>query len=340
MTRPVLVVLSRRGRDSLTPPGWERLGSVADVRVVQRDAAPTPDEAVSLLADADVLGSTNLCLPRVDEALLARLPRLRWIVLYATGFDHLDVGMLSRRGVGLSVLPAYATTAVAEHALAMLLALSTRLHLAHDRSRGVAPPDASLRGVELAERTLGIIGVGRIGGRLARLACGLGMSVLGHDVCPVATARAVATGVRMTTLDDVLQRSDAVAVCASHPFGGDAIVGHAQVARMRAGSFLVNVGRPALVETAAVVDALRGGHLRGYGVDDVVLGAPNADLVHEGRVLQTGHSAWWRDEVLDRGAAMWADRLFGAATGAPLDVVADPGRAEPFDADDDSAASA
>lgn len=329
-TRPQLVVVSRAGRGSLPEPAWQRLEAAAQVRMVRRDTAPGRDEAIALLRDADYLGATNVCLPRLDGALLDALPRLRGVVLYATGYDHVDVPMLRRRGVGLVVLPDYATTAVAEHALALLLALATRLHLAHDRSRGLAGPRTSLRGVELSGRTLGVVGVGRIGTRVAGLARGLGMSVLGHDIDPAATARASAAGVETTGLDDLLRRSDAVALTASHRLGRPPVLGPAEVAAMRPGALLVNVGRPALVDTPAALAALRSGHLRGYAVDDVVLDPSTdtrseADLVGQGRLLQTGHSAWWRDEVLERGARMWGERLLAAVTDRPVDAVTWPG---------------
>ena len=323
--RPNLVVLSRRGRGSVDPQCWDELVEQAHVTAVRRDDAPTQTEAVRLLAGADLVGSTNLCLPTVDVALLDQLPRLRGIVLYATGYDHLDVPLLRSRQVGLSVLPEYATTAVAEHALAMLLALATRLHLAHDRSRGASPADASLRGTELAGKTLGIIGVGRIGGQLARLATGIGMRVAGTDIDPLAKARAEAAGVAMGGLEWVLERGHAVAICASHTLGAPPVLGRSELARLRAGALLVNVSRSALVDTAAAVAAVRRGHLRGYAVDDTVLDPiRDRDLLEEGRVLQTGHSAWWRDEVLDRGARMWGERLLAAVRGQPLGAVTWP----------------
>jgi phosphoglycerate dehydrogenase-like enzyme len=323
--RPSLVVISRRGRASVDPRCWDELERRARVTVVRRNDAPTHDEAVRLLAGADVVGATNLCLPTVDAALLDELPRLRGIVLYATGYDHLDVPLLRSRQVGLSVLPEYATAAVAEHALAMLLALATRLHLAHDRGRGASPPDASLRGIELAGKTLGIIGVGRIGGRLARLARGIGMRVAGTDIDPRVQVRAEAAGVAMGPLDRVLERSHAVAVCASHTHGAPPILGRPELASLRPGALLVNVARAALVDTAEAVAAVRAGRLRGYAVDDTVLDpVRDRDLLQEGRVLQTGHSAWWRDEVLDRGARMWGERLVAAVSGHPLDAVTWP----------------
>lgn len=331
MVRPSIVVFSRGGRASIDSGLMAEIERRAHVTILQRDGAPGRAEAVELLAEADLLGSTNICLPTVDADLLDGLPRLRGIVLYATGYDHLDVGLLRSREVGLSVVSGYATTAVAEHCLALLFALATRLHLAHDRGRGLSPADVSLRGLELAGKTLGVIGIGRIGSQVARLGASIGMTVLGTDIDPVAVARGWKSGVRMGGLDWLLDHSDAVAVCASRTFGAPPLIGRRQLERLDSGALLVNVGRSALVDTSAAVAAIRAGRLRGYAVDDAVVDPANdADLLREGRVVQTGHSAWWRDEVLDRGARMWAERLLAAVDGAPIDVVTWPGEsAEP-----------
>ncbi|MBX9389801.1 2-hydroxyacid dehydrogenase [Streptomonospora nanhaiensis] len=324
MTLPRLVVLSRRGRATLDPAHWAELERHADVLVVPCERAPDRADAIRLLAGADLLAATNLCLPAVDADLLDALPGLRGIILYATGYDHLDIALLRSRGVGLSILPGYATTAVAEHCLALLFGLATRLHLAHDRSRGAAPPTVSLRGVELGGRTLGVVGLGRIGGEVARMARALGMRVRGTDTDPAAAARAAASGVETTDLAGVLA-ADAVAVCASHTFGAPPVIGAAELAALPEGALLVNVARASLVDTEAAVAAVRGGRLRGYAVDDAVVDpARDGDLLVQGRVLQTGHSAWWRDETLDRGARMWGERMLAAVCGAPLDPVTWP----------------
>jgi phosphoglycerate dehydrogenase-like enzyme len=317
--RQRVVVLSRTGRAGLPEGVWKRLEQAADVSVVSREGAPSPAEAAGLLADADVLATTNRCLPVIDANLLDRVPALRHIVLYATGYDHLDLELLRRYDVALTTLPDYATVAVAEHGLAMLLALATRLHLANDRSRGTALPDVSLRGVKLAGRTVGVVGVGRIGSRLAGLCTGLGMEVLGCDLDPVACGRARNRGVEIVALGELLRRSDAVALCASHTRGAPPIVGAGELARFRPGALLVNAARAALVDTPAAVAAVRARHLRGYAVDDVVVdpAGHESDLLDEGRILQTGHSAWWRDEALVRGARLWGERILAAVDGEP-----------------------
>lgn len=319
---PRLLVLSRSGRQGLNARSWAELAEYAEVQVVPCSRAPEPATAARLLADVDVLAATNLCLPRLDTALLQAAPRLKGIALYATGYDHLDLDLLRRHGVALSVLPDYATEAVAEHCLAQVFAMATRLHLAQDRSRGTVPATVSLRGIELAGRTLGVVGTGRIGTRVAELASAIGMSVVGNDIDPAARRAAVAAGLTMVELPELLARSDVVAVCASAHGTAGPVLGATQLHAMRPHAFVANVGRPQLVDTAAVAAAVRAGRLRGYAVDDVVLDpARDADLLDEGRVLQTGHSAWWRDEVLERGATQWAEHVLAMVRGVPRDVV-------------------
>lgn len=319
-----VVVLSRAGARSLPAEHIDQVKQCADVEFVVRQDAPTADEAVRLLHSATVLATTNVTLPSLDDALLRRLPRLRSVVLYATGYEHVDLAALERHGVSLSVLPSYATSAVAEHALGLLLTLATRTHLANDKARGLVPRETSLRGVELGGRTLGIIGVGRIGVHLAGIATGLGMRVIGSDPDLRAREAAEQIGIEMTTTDDAIEHSSAIAVCARTEPDHPRILDAERVQRLRPGSLLVNVGRPALVDTEAVVAAVRAHRLRGYAVDDVVLDREaHADLMAEGRVLQTSHSAWWRDEVLERGAAHFGHALLAAVNGRPVDVVSE-----------------
>ncbi|MEJ5913732.1 2-hydroxyacid dehydrogenase [Pseudokineococcus sp. 1T1Z-3] len=321
--RPRVVVVSVAGRATFAAEDAEALERVADVRFLSRSEAMSPADAAAELGRADVVALTPKVSPELSPELLDALPRLRGIALYATGYDFVDVGMLRARGVRLSVLPDYSTRSVAEHTLALMLTLSRRVHLGHDRSRGLVPPTTSLRGFELGGRTLGVIGCGRIGGHVTRLAQGLGMDVLVHDVEPRPLP-----GTRQVGREELLASSDVVTLHCPMAYGAAPTVGADEVALMRRGSVLVNASRSALVDTAAVVAAVRTGHLRGYAVDDVVLEDPaDADLLVEGRVVQTGHSAWWSDEVLARGRRMWARHVEALVLGHPLDEITEPNAA-------------
>jgi phosphoglycerate dehydrogenase-like enzyme len=151
------------------------------------------------------------------------------------------------------------------------------------------------------------------------------MRVVGTDIDPLAAARAGGNGVAMLGKEGLLRESDAVALCASSVRGAAPVLDAAAIRGLRPGALVVNVGRPALVDTAAMLAAVRGGWVRSYGVDAVVVDGQAApadlDLVTEGRVLQTGHSAWWRDEVLERGAQMFGRAIAAASAGCPIDVV-------------------
>lgn len=313
-----ITLLSRQGVASLPPAVLDELTAAhrLDAHVLVR--APSRTRAMRLLAGTQVLAATNACLPPLDDGVLAAAPFLRDVVLYATGADHVDPDALRRAGVRLTLLPDYATVAVAEHSLALLLALATRLHLAADRSRGAAPPTVSLRGTELGGKVLGVVGLGRIGTHVARLGEGIGMRVITHDPRPGAVGPWPRVG-----LAELLRTGDAVCVCASRRFGAPALIGQPEIAAMRPGALLVNASRAALVDTEAAVRALRAGRLRGYGVDDTVLDPDrHADLLAQGRVLQTGHSAWWRDEVLERGARMWGEALLRVVAEVAADLAA------------------
>lgn len=323
LARPRVVVVSVQGRPGLHPASLARLEHLADVTTVARGDAPplTADQARRVLAGADVAALTPKVAPVVDDALLAELPGLSAVALHATGTDLFEHDVFARAGVALAALPDYSTVSVAEHALAMLFSLSRRVHLANDRSRALVPADTSLRGFELSGRTLGIVGLGLIGSHVARVAAALGMRVIAHD----PRLRSTDGHVPLLALPDVLRRSDALVVACSRRHGAPPLLGKDELSLLPVGASVVVVSRAAVVDTGAVVALVRSGHLRGYAVDDVVLDpALDGDLLREGRVVQTGHSAWWSDEVLERGARLWVESMIGLVEGRPASLAVDP----------------
>lgn len=319
-----MVVASVGGRTTIPAAQADRLERMVNVTFLSRNGMMSRDDALRSFRRADVVAVTPKVAPVVDAELLRGLPHLRGLSIYATGYDFLDTDELWRRGVTLSVLPDYCTISVAEHTFGLMLTMSRRIHLGNDRSRGVVGPETSLRGYELAGKTLGIVGCGRIGSRVAGFAQAFGMTVQSYDIDPKPVP-----GVAYVDRDHLLAQSDVVTLHCPAEFAARPMVGSAEIGRMRPGAALVNCSRAGLVDAEAVVRSIRANHLRGYAVDDAVLGGPAvADLLEQGRIVQTGHSAWWSDEVLARGGQMWAEHITALATGQPIDVVADDGYAQ------------
>lgn len=317
--RPAVVIVSVGGRGTFAPADVARLESLANTTFLVRTGPMAFVDAVDAFRDADVIAVTPKVAPQIDAPLLQALPRLRGLALYATGYDFVDTEELWQNGVELSVLPDYSTTSVAEHTIGLMLTMSRRIHLGNDRSRGLVDAGTSLRGFELEGRTLGIIGCGRIGSRVARFARTFGMTVLAHDIEPTPVE-----GVAHVGRDRLLRDSDIVTLHCPMEYDAPPMLGDLEIARMRPGSVLLNSSRSGLVDNGAVVRSIRAGHLRGYAIDEAVFGGPQvADLLAQGRILQTGHSAWWSDEVLARGGRMWAEHIVALALGCPVDIVPD-----------------
>ncbi|MCL6479052.1 MAG: hypothetical protein K6T65_11665 [Peptococcaceae bacterium] len=145
------------------PEQVQKIKSVSAVTFHARLDPLTREELVELAHDAEILGVTRRSVKHLGADTLSRLPRLKGLAVYSTGYEWLDHYYLVRRGIVLSYLKNYSTDTVAEHVMGLMLSMSRRIHLSYDRVRGLAPADTSLCGWELKGKKLGIIGLGRIG---------------------------------------------------------------------------------------------------------------------------------------------------------------------------------
>jgi D-3-phosphoglycerate dehydrogenase len=259
---------------------------------------------------------------RVDGALLDALPGLGLVATQSVGFDMVDVDAARERGVWVSNVPAAATEEVAVHALAMALSLLRGLPFL-DR----AVRDGRWQADELplrrpSDTTLGILGLGRIGRRLAGLARGTFGRVVGHD--PVLGADAWPEGVERADLGAVLREADVVSLHLPLSADTERLIDAPALARMRPGAHIVNVSRGALIDDAALLDALDSGHLGGAALDVLEREPPDpADpLLRHPRVLVTPHAAYYSDraavayvEDQARNAVAWL------RDGRPRDVI-------------------
>ena len=256
---PNVIVLNNIHLDGL------RLLEAEPGYAVTRPAEITPALLADRLPDADgiIVRGTP-----IDRALLDGAPRLRFVCRHGVGYDNVDVPALTERGIVLAVTPDANATSVAEHALMLMLALSRRVV---DFNAGVRAGNwvvpAKSRTSDLAGSTVLIVGLGRIGGRTARLCAAFGMHVLVHD--PYVPANTVsALGFEpVPDLAAALGRADIVSLHLPSDATSRGMVGAAFLAAMKPGAFLVNTARGTLVDEAALEAALRSGHLAGAGLD-------------------------------------------------------------------------
>jgi D-lactate dehydrogenase len=222
-------------------------------------------ETVSLAAGADAV-----CLfvhDHADKDILDELARLgvRFVALRCAGFNNVDVAAAAKAGITIARVPAYSPHGVAEHAVALLMTLNRRVHRAYNRVRDGNFALEGLLGFDLHGKTVGIVGTGKIGLCFARIMHGFGCRLLAHDVATHPDAAKL--GIEYVALDRLFAGSDVISLHCPLTAETRHLVNAANIARMRDGVFLVNTSRGPLVDTAAVIDALKSGKFGGLALD-------------------------------------------------------------------------
>ena len=242
---------------------------------------PLTTDVVDRFSDADVV--TTFIWSDLSEHVLRRMPRLRLIATRSTGFEHVDLNYCRKAGVTVCNVPDYGDHTVAEHVFALLLALSRRIVDAVERTRRGDFSETGLRGFDLAGKTLGVVGAGRIGRRVAAIGRGFSMDVVAFDPRPDSDAAKI-LGFRYAPLDELLVSADVVSL---HLPGGSEshhLIAARELARMKPGAILINTSRGGVVDGEALVRALSAGQLAGAGLDVV---AEEGVLREEAEIFRT-----------------------------------------------------
>jgi D-lactate dehydrogenase len=205
---------------------------------------------------------------RLDAEALTTLASLevRLVALRSAGFNHVDVAAAERLGLSVVRVPEYSPRAVAEHAVALVLALDRKIHRAYARVREWNFSLDGLVGFDLGARAVGIVGLGRIGRACARIFRGFGCTVFAFDATP-DPAFAAEVGLTYSTLDDIYRRADIISLHVPltpethHLLDGQAFD------RMKRGVMVINTGRGALIDSLALIDALKSGRVGHAGLD-------------------------------------------------------------------------
>lgn len=263
---------------------------------------------------------------RLAAADLEALPRLKYVGVLATGYNVVDVRAASRLGVTVTNIPAYGTDSVAQTVFAHILNLTQRVdHYARAvrQGRWSAQPDFCYFDTPLAElsgKTMGIVGLGRIGAATARIALAFGMRVLASTSKP---PQALPPGVEKAALDDVFRRADIVSLHCPLTPATERLADAARLALMKPGAILVNTGRGPLVDEQALADALNEGRLAAAALDVLGDEPPPAGhpLLRARNCQVTPHIAWATREARARLMAQAADNLRAYLAGRPVNQV-------------------
>ncbi|APX85109.1 hydroxyacid dehydrogenase [Methylorubrum extorquens] len=246
----------------------------------------------------------------------------RMVALRSAGFNNVDLPAAAELGIAVGRVPAYSPDAVAEHTVALILALNRKTHRAYARVREGNFALEGLLGFDLKGRTVGIVGTGKIGRAVARILAGFGCRVLAYD--PVPSAELAGFGAEAVGLDRLLAEADIVSLHCPLTPDTHHMIDRAALARMKRGVMLINTGRGALVDTAALIEGLKSGVIGDLGLDvyeeegglffedlsnQIIRDDVFSRLLTFPNVIVTGHQAFFTAEALAAIAATTIENL-------------------------------
>ncbi|MBN1172555.1 MAG: 2-hydroxyacid dehydrogenase, partial [Micromonosporaceae bacterium] len=190
---------------------------------------------------------------------------VRLVALRSAGFNHVDLAVAEKRGMTVARVPGYSPHAVAEHCVGLILALNRKIHRSYNRVRESNFALSGLLGFDVHGKTVGVVGTGKVGAAFVQIMIGFGCEVLAFDPYPSEACRAL--GVEYVSLDALCERSDIIALHCPLTEATHHLIDERRLAQMRDGVMLINTSRGALIDTLAVIDALRAGRVGYLGLD-------------------------------------------------------------------------
>ncbi|MFU8894538.1 MAG: D-2-hydroxyacid dehydrogenase [Luteolibacter sp.] len=318
--KPDIVVLDGHTLNPGDNP-WDAVAALGNLTV--HDRTPT-DQILARAAHADIILTNKTPL---DAATLAALPKLRFISVLATGYNVVDIAAAKARNIPVSNIPVYGTDAVAEFVFALMLDFTKRARCHSEWSHGgewQASPDFCFwrnpNFTELAGKTLGIVGFGRIGQRVGALAAAFNMRVLAHSRSRTATAP---YPFEWSNVNAIFRESDFVSLHCPLTSENMGFVNEELLGSMKPGTFFINTARGPLVDEAALAAALNGGKIAGAACDVVSAEPirPDNPLLGAKNLTLTPHIAWAALEARRRLMHSTAENITAFLNGNPVNQV-------------------
>jgi len=301
---------------------------------------PLTINEVASVSDAEIL--CIFTYSHITKELLEHMPKLRYIITISTGYDHIDLAECKTRNIVVSNIPTYGETTVAEHTFALIFAISRRLIESHDRVRNGEFSPEGLTGFDLANRTLGVIGVGNIGKHVIRIAKGVGMNVIGYKRSPDPELEKE-LGFTIVDMDRLLSQSDIITLHIPYSEENHHFLNAEKFTKMKDSTVIINTARGALIDTKALLDALNSGKVYAAGLDvleeepilkeeaqllshqynqeQLLATIENHILLHHPKVLITPHNAFNSEEALNRIVKTTEENITAFMNGTPQNLV-------------------
>lgn len=278
---------------------------------------------------------------QVNAKTLDKIKDLKFVATRSTGYDHIDIAQCSKRGIAVSNVPSYGENTVAEHTFALILALSRQIVPSVNGTRLGSFDLTQLRGFDLKDKTIGVVGTGKIGSHVVRMADGFEMKILAYD--PFQNKELIDKfGLKYVELDELLAQSDIISLHLPLNDETKHLISVKNIAKIKKGAHLINTARGGLIETTALVQALEDGTLAGAGIDvlegevDVkdewqilshkfskeraTISLANNILLKNPKVIVTPHNAFNSLEALKRILDTTLANIEGAAAGKPTNL--------------------
>ena len=241
------------------------------------------DQNINKIKDCEII--SIFIYSKINQNVLSKLPKLKYIVTRSMGTDHIDFEACKKFNVKVSNAPHYGDNSVAEHTFGLILSLSRNIHKAYLRNMNENHQIDGLKGFDIRDKTLGVIGTGRIGMNVIEIARGFKMKVLANDHHPDKKL-AKGLGFKYESLEKLLKESDIVTLHIPYCKENHHLINDKRLKLMKSNSLLINTARGQIVDTSALISALNKGKLGGAGLDVI----EGEDLIKEEKELLHNHT--------------------------------------------------
>lgn len=282
----------------------------------------TEQQAIDRSKDAEILAVDCFITP-LTKQFFDNIPSVKYLTLNSTGYDPVDIQAAKTNNILISDIPGFSTEAVAEQAITLMFATTRHLvqldKKVHEKPYEIDPADTSqlpFLGFNLQGKTLGIIGLGRIGQRVAEIAKSIGMTILAYNRSPKDIQ-----GVRQVSLEELLRESDIVSLHVPLNTESDNLIGAKELSLMKPHTIIINTARGKVIDAQALADAIRNKKIGGAGIDTLAQWDKSNPLLFLENVIITPHSAWYTRESFENLANEVVENVESFAKGQPKNLI-------------------